>query len=221
MNSRSTFRGVLWTLVGLLVIGHLIGGWIYSGRIIDEAFTPDPDPIVTPSGDFELVEITYQSDIGTMDAYYLPANSSTWVIHVHGLGVTPSEAEHLFAPLQQAGYQQMSITYRNDENQPLDPSGYYQYGATEFADIAGAMDYATENGAEAIVFSGFSTGASHVLSFNFRNNLDDIKGIIFDSPNIDMGDTDGAKGIIDEVLAEGNATQKQAAMGLLSKLASS
>ena len=38
---------------------------------------------------------------------------------------------------------------------------------------------------------------------------------------IDMGDTDGAKGIIDEVLAEGNAAQKQAAMGLLSKLASS
>ena len=38
---------------------------------------------------------------------------------------------------------------------------------------------------------------------------------------IDMGDTDGAKGIIDEVLAEGNAAQKQAAMGLLGKLASS
>jgi len=38
---------------------------------------------------------------------------------------------------------------------------------------------------------------------------------------IDMGDTDGAKGIIDEVLAEGNASQKQAAMGLLGKLASS
>jgi pilus assembly protein FimV len=38
---------------------------------------------------------------------------------------------------------------------------------------------------------------------------------------IDMGDTDGAKGIIDEVLSEGNKSQKQAAMGLLSKLASS
>ncbi len=38
---------------------------------------------------------------------------------------------------------------------------------------------------------------------------------------IDMGDTDGAKGIIDEVIAEGNAAQKQAAMGLLGKLASS
>jgi pilus assembly protein FimV len=36
---------------------------------------------------------------------------------------------------------------------------------------------------------------------------------------IDMGDTDGAKGIIDEVLAEGNSSQKQAAMGLLGKLA--
>jgi pilus assembly protein FimV len=38
---------------------------------------------------------------------------------------------------------------------------------------------------------------------------------------IDMGDTDGAKGILDEVIAEGNPAQKQAAMGLLEKLASS
>ncbi len=37
---------------------------------------------------------------------------------------------------------------------------------------------------------------------------------------IDMGDTDGAKGIIDEVLSEGNTAQKQADMDLLGKLAS-
>ena len=61
----------------------------------------------------------------------------TWVIHIHGLGTTPAEAEPLFAPLQEAGYPQLSITYRNDDGQPMDPSGYYQYGATEWEDVAG------------------------------------------------------------------------------------
>jgi len=38
---------------------------------------------------------------------------------------------------------------------------------------------------------------------------------------IDMGDNDGAKGILDEVIAEGNDAQKQAAMGLIDKLTGS
>jgi pilus assembly protein FimV len=36
---------------------------------------------------------------------------------------------------------------------------------------------------------------------------------------IDMGDTDGAKDILDEVLQEGTDTQKQEASGLLSRIA--
>ena len=199
MNSPSLFRGVIWTIVGLLFAGHLLGGWFYSDRIIDQGFTPDPDVIITPTGDFDLEEVTYVSDLGTFDAYYLPAESTTWVIHVHGLGATPAEAENLFAPLQQAGYQQMAITYRNDENQPMDPTGFYQYGVTEYVDIQGAMDFAHENGAQSIVFSGFSTGASHVLSFTYRNNIDDIKGLIFDSPNIDLGDTVDFRGGMEEL----------------------
>ncbi len=120
----------------------------------------------------------------------MPASRDTWVIHVHGKGVTPSaEAEFLFQPLHDAGYPQLAITYRNDENQPQDPSGYFQYGATEWADIKGAMQYAEDNGARSIVFYAFSSGASHVLSFMYRHSFDDVKGLIFDSPNIDFGDT--------------------------------
>jgi len=111
----------------------------------------------------------------------------------------PAEAEHLFTPLQQAGYPQLAIAYRNDENQPTDPSGYYQYGVTEFEDIAGAMEFAVANGAESVVFSGLSTGSSHILSFVFKNNLDDIKGMFFDSPNIDFGDTVDFQGSMEEL----------------------
>ena len=199
MQSRSIFRGILWTVVGLLVVAHIGGGWYYSGRVIDDGFVPDPDPMVTASGEFELVEVSYETPLGQMDAWHLPAERTTWVIHVHGLGATPGEAEHLFGPLQQEGYPQLSIAYRNDESQPADPSGYYQYGETEFEDVAGAMSFAEANGAEAIVFSGFSTGSSHILSFAFKNNLDDIKGMFFDSPNINLGDTVDFQGSMEEL----------------------
>ena len=199
MESRPIFRGLLWTVVGLLVVLHIGGGWYYSGRLIDDGFVPDPDPIVVPSGEFDLTEISFETPIGQMDAWHVPADGTTWVIHVHGLGVSPAEAEHLFTPLQEAGYPQLSITYRNDENQPADPSGYYQYGVTEFQDVAAAMDFAQANGAESIVFSGFSTGSSHILSFAFKNNLDDIKGMFFDSPNIDFGDTVDFQGSMEKL----------------------
>jgi uncharacterized protein len=189
MSLRSLLRGLFWFVVTLALVFHLGGGWYFSGVLIEDAFIPEPDPIVTPSGDFELQEVAYQSELGDMTAWYLPASGDTWVIHVHGLGASPDEAQHLFAPLQEAGYPQLAITYRNDEGQPPDPSGFYQYGATEWADLAGAMDYAAVNGARSVVLSGFSSGASHVLAFLYRHNLDEIKGLILDSPNIDLGDT--------------------------------
>ena len=189
MSARSFFRGVLWTLVALVLVAHVGGGWYFSSELIDDGFVPTPSPVVTPVGDYQVVEVSYQTSLGQMDALHLPASGTTWVIHVHGKGGTPDEAEHLFGPLQKAGYPQLSITYRNDENQPLDPSGYYQYGTTEWEDIRGAMEFAQANGADRVVFSGFSTGSSHVLSFLYRHNFDEIRGLIFDAPNIDMGDT--------------------------------
>lgn len=186
---RSFFRGAFWTLIALLFVVHVLGGWFFSNRIIDEAFTPDPGPVVMESGDFDVEEVTYDTPLGAMDAWYLPASGSTWVIHVHGLNATPAEPSPLFAPLQQAGYPQLSITYRNDEGQPADPSGYHQYGATEWEDVLSALDYARDNGAEKVVFAGYSTGGSHILSAIYRNNLDVIAGVILDSANIDMGST--------------------------------
>jgi hypothetical protein len=124
-----------------------------------------------------------------MDAWHLPADGTTWVIHVHGLGATPAEAEPLFAPLQDAGYPQLSITYRNDEGQPTDPSGLYQYGATEWEDVSAAADHAVAGGAEALVLSGFSTGAAHVMSFLSRQPRELVVGVLMDAPNVDSGET--------------------------------
>jgi pimeloyl-ACP methyl ester carboxylesterase len=189
MSGRSVFRGIFWGLIAVLLFVHVVGGWFYSNRIIDEAFTPDPSPRVVPEGSFELQQVTYETDLGDMDAWYLPASGTTWVIHIHGLNATPAQPEVLFSPLQEAGYPQLSLTYRNDEGEPADPSGYFRYGATEWEDVLGAVEYAKANGAEDIVFMGYATGASHALSFAYRHNYDEIAGVIIDSGNIDVGAT--------------------------------
>jgi pimeloyl-ACP methyl ester carboxylesterase len=197
MSARSVFRGIIWGLIAALLFVHVVGGWIYSNRIIDEGFTPNPDPIVVPEGPYELTQVTYETDLGGMDAWYLPASGTTWVIHIHGLNATPAEPEVLFSVLQDAGYPQLSITYRNDEGEPADPSGYFRYGATEWQDVLGAVEYAKTNGAEDIVFMGYSTGASHALSFAYRHNFDEIAGVILDSGNIDMGATVDYRGSLE------------------------
>lgn len=186
---RTFLWGTFWTLVALALVFHVVGGWYFSNELIDDGFVPTPDPIAVVQGDYELEEVTYTSPLGAMDAWYLPADGTTWVIHVHGLGATPAEAEPLFAPLQDSGYQQLSITYRNDEGQPVDPSGYYQYGATEWEDVSAAADYAAANGAEAIVLSGFSTGAAHAMSFLSREPREIVIGVLLDAPNADLGQT--------------------------------
>jgi len=189
MSARSFFRGLLWGVVTLLLFGHLAGGWYFSGELIERGFEVSPEALETPSGEYQLVEVVYQSPLGNMEAWHLPAANSTWVIHVHGKGATPAEAEHLFAPLQQAGYPQLAITYRNDAGQPDDPNGYYRYGVAEWQDLAAAVAFANANGATGIVFSGFSSGASHILAYVYRHNLEQNRGIIMDSPNIDLADT--------------------------------
>jgi uncharacterized protein len=189
MKSRSFFRGAFWVLVALAFVFHVAGGWYFSGVLIQDGFVPDPTPIELPTEGPTPVAVTYTSPVGEMDAWYLEAPGSLWVVHVHGKGATPAEGKHLFGPIQRAGYPQLAITYRNDEGQPLDPSGYYRYGATEWEDMRGALEYAKANGARGVVFIGFSTGASHLLSYAYRHQIDDIRGFIFESPNIDLSDT--------------------------------
>lgn len=199
MSSRNVFRTIFWGLIALLVVVHIGGGWMYSSRIIEDGFTPDPEPVVVSNGDYELEEVTYESPVGQLDAWYLPASESTWVIHVHGLNATPGEPEVLFSALQDAGYPQLSITYRNDEGQPADPTGYFRYGSTEWEDVLGAAEFATVNGAENIVFAGYSSGASHVLSFVYLHNFDYIAGVVTDSANIDMGSTVDYRGSLEDL----------------------
>ena len=149
------------------------------------AFPGDPDRA------FGLIytEVQFNSPLGAMNAWEVPASSSLWVIHVHGLGAPRSEALRAVRSISEAGHPQLVINYRNDPGEPADPSGYYRYGESEWEDVAGAVAYAVERGAEKVVLSGFSTGAAHILSYLYRSPDSHVVAAVFDSPNIDFEST--------------------------------
>ena len=137
----------------------------------------------------DYTDVTYTSPLGDMNAWKILAPGDTWVIHVHGLGVTRAEALRLVGPLATSGYPQLVINYRNDEGEPADPTGYFRFGITEWEDLAGAVDYAVTQGAAGVVLVGYSTGAAHIMSYLKRMPENPVRALVLDSPNLDFEQT--------------------------------
>ena len=196
---------------------ELVNGWLEVGEIV-EARTEGESDVVTrrllaTDGEapavgsmvdfqsyyyeanpldvgFQYEDVRYTSPLGEFDAWFVPAEDETWVIAIHGKGAEPRECLRILKPIAESGHPTLIITYRNDLGQPADPSGYHRYGATEWADVEGAVQYAIDQGAEDVVLVGLSTGAAHSLGFLYESDLEQrVVGAIFDSPNIDFGRT--------------------------------
>ncbi len=155
------------------------------GELVDlEGVAYPPDP--SRAFDLSYREITYASPLGDMRAWEVLSGSGPFVIHVHGLGAPRTEALRLVGPIAQAGFSQLVINYRNDEGEPPDPSGLYQYGKTEWEDVAAAVDYVLAKGADSVILVGYSTGAAHILSYLLRHPSGPVVAAVLDSPNIDF-----------------------------------
>lgn len=189
------WRGFLLLVAVVVLVGHVLGGWIYSGRIIDQAFTPPTDDVQLPDWEFatpaaaglSATDVTYESPLGPMDAWVVDGTRSEWVIHVHGEGASRNETLRAMQFLSQAGYHQMSIAYRNDQGQPADPSGQYRYGVTELDDLSAAVEYAKSEGASEVILFGYSAGAAIAQSYVIRQPVGTVAAMVFDSPNLDLG----------------------------------
>ncbi|MGH8923523.1 MAG: alpha/beta hydrolase [Acidimicrobiia bacterium] len=154
--------------------------------IIDgNAFFGDP----SQAFGIDFTEIDYPTSLGPMKAWRILAPGDTWVIHVHGLGASKREALRLIKPLATAGFPQLVIDYRNDDGEPADPSGYYRFGATEWEDIAAAVDFAATQNATGVVLAGYSTGAAHILSYLQKTADSPVVALVLDSPNVDFEQT--------------------------------
>ena len=274
---RRIWLGFWWVVIVGVILLHAVGGWVFAGKIVDQAFVVSHDPpvdnvvvqgvtgdqitlqadgatltdlgrpirmgFIAASGYLQLTgppvassdttvtrtfgvlegtaptvgtqgradpwfypedvaseelgiqTVTYTSPLGTFETWQTSGSKDLWVIHVHGKGANPREAVRLMRALSAAGYPQLSITYRNDEGQPQDPSGYYQYGVTEWNDLEAAIQYAQAQRASGVVLVGYSTGGAIALATEFRHRDDVVKAMVLDAPNLNMAATvaEGAK----------------------------
>jgi pimeloyl-ACP methyl ester carboxylesterase len=135
----------------------------------------------------EYEETTYESPLGPIGAWLVPARRAdkTWAVHCHGWTVERRELIRMLPPFHEHGVNSFVIDYRNDEGAPQDPTGRHRFGLSEWADLEAAIGHVIDLGAEDVVLTGCSTGAALVMSFLERSQLADrVTGLVFDSPNV-------------------------------------
>lgn len=190
--TKKLWQGFWWVLLVGLILFHAVAGVSYGGRISDGTFVvptdisfADVDSRMSDAG-LQTEMVTYQSDLGPMEAWRTFGGNDVWVIHVHGKGGSPADFIPAMQALDEAGYPQLAITYRNDPGQPTDPSGYYQHGATEWKDLEAAAAYARAEGARDIIFSGQSMGGAIVVAYAYRQEPGSVLGMVLDAPSLDL-----------------------------------
>ncbi|MEX0762593.1 MAG: alpha/beta fold hydrolase [Dehalococcoidia bacterium] len=168
---------------------ELIRGTVSAGdqaRLDRYVFNSDPEG----AHGIPFDNVVINGPLGELPAWYVDGDEDTWAILVHGRTGTRAETLRMLPPVVDAGLPALIISYRNDEVSPLDPSGYYQYGLTEWEDLEAAARYALDNGAENLVLMGFSMGGSIATQFLYESELaEEVAGVFLDSPMLDMTST--------------------------------
>ena len=134
---------------------------------------------------FETVR--YNSDIDSFPAWFIEGGSTTWAIIVHGKGADLTEALRTIPILNALDIPILVIHYRNDPGSAQDPSGYHQFGATEWKEVHAAVLYAEENGSADHILVGYSMGGAIVTSYLTQSPLRNrTRAVILDSPALDF-----------------------------------
>ena len=154
-------------------------------RLDSFAYRPDPGAI-----GLTFSEVPIATPLGEAPAWRLAGTRDTWAIFVHGHRSSRPEALRLLPVLVARGHPSLVITYRNDPEAPLSPDKRHNFGATEWEDLAAAMEYARSQGARRFVLIGYSMGGGIVMALMERPQLaQQVVGLILDAPLADLGET--------------------------------
>ena len=144
----------------------------------------DGDPLTARGLDY--AEVTVPGELGALPAWLVPGTSSTWVIAVHGRGGSRTEALRVLPTLAAAGLPTLVVTYRNDEGAPPSRDRRYHLGASEWHDVASAVEYALANGASDVIPYGWSMGGAAVMMALRRSPLrSSVRAVVLDCPALD------------------------------------
>lgn len=126
------------------------------------------------------------SPAGPCPAWLFPAESSTWVIQVHGRGVTRAECLRAVPVFHALGMPNLVVSYRNDGEAPRSKGGSYALGASEWRDVDAAISYALRHGATQVLLMGWSMGGAIALQTAVSSaHREAIVGLVLDSPVVD------------------------------------
>ena len=155
-----------------------------------DAFPADPARVFGGSAR----EVAFTSGGNQVPAWFVPGrggrSTGTWAVLVHGQGDSRAAMLRLMRDTHAAGLPSLAISYRNDVGAPADRSGFYQYGRTEWHDLAGAVDYAKAHGADHLVLVGYSMGGGIVASY--LEHVPDgppVRAVVMDAPMLDLDAT--------------------------------
>jgi uncharacterized protein len=136
---------------------------------------------------FAAHDVSVMTELGPAPAWLVPSGDETrWIIQVHGRGVTRAEGLRAVPAAHASGWSTLLISYRNDGNAPASPDGRYGLGDDEWRDVAAAVRFARDSGAQRIVLMGWSMGGASVLQTVLRaSEAALVDGVILESAAVD------------------------------------
>ena len=128
-----------------------------------------------------------EDPLGETPAWLIEGDRDAWLVYVHGKGSEPGELLRMLPAVVALGMPVLAIQYRNDAGAPSIDGDRYHYGATEWADLEAAVQYALDEGARDVVVAAHSMGGGIALSFLERSPLaGHVSALILDAPMLEL-----------------------------------
>jgi len=133
-------------------------------------------------------ELTLEGPVGQLRAWFVPADSGTAVLMLHGR--RRGELIELQRPLSAfhaLGLPALALAYRNHDASAASPDGLFHYGGSEWEDaLVGARELA-RRGYDRVLLYGVSMGGAVALEALERWPADapEVVGLVLDSPLVD------------------------------------
>ena len=167
-------------------------------REVEEVYRPAPHGVSrgywsgyayeTPAdAGLGFVDVEIRGPRGSVPAWMIPGDdSAVWTVHVHGLGGRRAACIRSAPVFHTLGHTQLVVSYSGDRDAPSLEDGRHHFGLDEWTDVEAALAFAVENGAESVVLSAWSMGATIALQLLEHSVYRDrIAGVVLIAPVLD------------------------------------